>query len=230
LGKDHHRTILGRRESQKVHPTKRVSPAQVQFLFVATAHPESAAWPVRQLATVAGISKSTAAQLRRDLVDVGLLDERSGRYYFRNEEQQKGQLVAGYSQVLRPKLFINRFRSADQDPIDLIKRLRSLEGKQVRFSLTGGPAAELLQHFYRGIETPLFLEGAVPGLWNELRLLPDKAGPVILLRSFGDLSFWKNIDELPIAHPWLIYAELMHSDDSRAHEAAEELRKGFLVE
>ena len=30
------------------------------------------------------------------------------------------------------------------------------------------------------------------------------------------------------SHPWLIYAELMHSPDSRAHEAAEQLMAQFI--
>jgi hypothetical protein len=37
------------------------------------------------------------------------------------------------------------------------------------------------------------------------------------------------VEGLWVAHPWLIYAELMYSDDSRAHEAAEELRRERLA-
>lgn len=33
----------------------------------------------------------------------------------------------------------------------------------------------------------------------------------------------------PLAHPWLIYTELMYSSDLRAHEAAEELKREFLT-
>jgi hypothetical protein len=230
FGQDHHRTILGRREDQKTRLPRRITPAKVQFLFTVAAHPESAAWPVRQLASVAGISKSKAAELSQELMAANLLEKRSDVFYFRTAEQQKDQLLTGYAQVLRPKLFIKRFRSSDQDPGVLLKRLTSLKLDQLQYSLTGGPAADLLQHFYRGLEIPVFLAAEMPALQQQLRLLPDKNGPVVFLRSFGTLTSWKEIDGIPIAHPWLIYAELMQSDDPRAHEAAEELRREFLTE
>ncbi|HVN77437.1 MAG TPA: type IV toxin-antitoxin system AbiEi family antitoxin [Terriglobia bacterium] len=229
LGRDYRRTILGRQEIKKSHQVKRATPAQVKFLFTLAAHPESAAWPVRQLAAVAGISKSQAAEVRQALLETGVIVEKAERFQFPTAEQQKDQLLLGYSQVLRPKLLVNRFRSPDRDPQDFIKRLRPILGDKIHYSLTGGPASELLQHFYRGIETPIFLVETTPALLSQLRLLPDKAGPVILLHFFGGLALWKSVKGVPIAHPWLIYAELMHSDDPRAHEAAEELWEEFLA-
>ena len=98
----------------------------------------------------------------------------------------------------------------------------------MKFALTGGPAADLLQHFYRGLEVPLFLSETGPVVHQKLRLLPDRSGPVVVFRAFGTPVFWRTVQELPIAHPWLIYAELMDSADPRAHEAAEELRREFL--
>jgi hypothetical protein len=63
---------------------------------------------------------------------------------------------------------------------------------------------------------------------SKLRLIPDKAGPLIFLRSFGTVPFWRETVPFPVAHPCLIYAELMYSPDARAHEAAEELKREFL--
>jgi hypothetical protein len=99
----------------------------------------------------------------------------------------------------------------------------------VRFSLTGGPAAELLQHFYRGPDTPLFLDRWNADIQKRLELLPDRQGPVMVLHAFGEPVFWKTLQGVTVAHPWLIYAELMHSEDPRAHEAAEELRREFIA-
>jgi hypothetical protein len=61
-----------------------------------------------------------------------------------------------------------------------------------------------------------------------LRLLPDRTGPVVLLKPFGAMVYWKEFDGRMVAPPWLVYAELLTSDDPRAREAAEELRRGFL--
>jgi len=38
----------------------------------------------------------------------------------------------------------------------------------------------------------------------------------------------RNTDPFPLAHPWLIYSELMNSAEPRAHEAAEELKREYL--
>jgi hypothetical protein len=62
---------------------------------------------------------------------------------------------------------------------------------------------------------------------QELRILPDRSGPVILLRAFGEVAFWQQRDHHMLAPPWLIYAELLNSDDPRAHEAAKELQQSL---
>ena len=98
----------------------------------------------------------------------------------------------------------------------------------IRSSLTGGPAAELLQHLYRGPEIPIFLSQWSPEIQERLRLLPDRQGFITVMRAFGEPAFWRELGGLTVAHPWLIYAELMNSADPRAHEAAEELRRKFL--
>ena len=89
-------------------------------------------------------------------------------------------------------------------------------------------AAYALQKFYRGMELPVFIDAFSDQLRRRLRILPDKTGPIILLRSFGTIPFWREAEPFPLAHPWLIYSELMNSSDPRAHEAAEELKREYL--
>ena len=99
----------------------------------------------------------------------------------------------------------------------------------VRYSLTGGPAADLLQRYYRGPELPVHVSDVNDGWLRRLKLLPDRAGSVILLRSFGEVVFWREIEGFWVAPPWLIYAELMSSEDPRAHEAGERIRQELIV-
>ena len=58
--------------------------------------------------------------------------------------------------------------------------------------------------------------------------MPDRDGAVILLKGFGQVPYWKAVDGKMLAHPWLIYCELMYSSDPRAHEAAAELEEVIL--
>jgi hypothetical protein len=94
--------------------------------------------------------------------------------------------------------------------------------------LTGGVAAFALQRFYKGPELVIFLENPSDSMSRQLQLIPDREGPITILRGFGRLSYWRQVNDFTIAHPWLIYAELMRSDDPRAHEAAAELKDEFL--
>jgi hypothetical protein len=91
------------------------------------------------------------------------------------------------------------------------------------------PRMKLLQKFYRGLELPIFIESLNDQLRRQLRIIPDKSGPLIFLRSFGSIPFWRESGSVPIAHPWLIYSELMYSPDPRAHEAAEEIKREYLI-
>jgi hypothetical protein len=61
-----------------------------------------------------------------------------------------------------------------------------------------------------------------------LRLVPDRQGPITLFRPFGRRWQWKAVESVLVAHPLLIYAELLQSDEPRALEAAEQIRERFL--
>ena len=62
-------------------------------------------------------------------------------------------------------------------------------------------------------------------LSSQLRLLPDRKGPITLLRLCSPHVLWRDSERRPVAHPWLLYAELVQKDDARALEAAGEIRK-----
>lgn len=229
LGTNYSRTILGRSEPMRTGLGRLLSPAVVQILFAFACSPESSNWTVRELASAAGVSKSKAADARRQLLSDGTLQGVAGERRLRDPKILRERLLTGYTQVLRPRLLVNRFRSQERNSEEFIRRLpRRLEATGMKFALTGGPAADLLQHYYRGAEVPLFLGETSPAVFQKLRLLPDQSGPVVVLRAFGAAVFWRTVREIPVAHPWLIYAELMDSADPRAHDAAEELRREFL--
>ena len=229
LGSNYSRTVLGVKEPQVHRESASQGAARIQLLFTFAADPKASAGTVRQLAEVSGLSKSRVAKLREELVNEQILKKTPGGYEVRNKKQLQQILLAGYEQTLRPKLLINRFRAPDSTAEQLLPRFKeTFATLSAKWSVTGGPAAFQLQHYYRAPEIPLFVEMAPDELLRKLRLLPDRNGPITLLRSFGVLPFWKEISGVTVAHPWLIYAELMHSPDSRAHEAAEQLRTEFI--
>jgi hypothetical protein len=225
----YHWTVLGRLERSRNRKTSRPTPATLQVMFTVAAHPEAAQWSVRQLAVAAGVSKSKAATTLNQLLSEGVFRKHEDKYWPTDPAALNERLLAGYRQVLRPHLLVGQFRSPDNTVQEFLERLRSISKQgRVRYSLTGGPAAFALQRLYTGPHAPIFIEPVERDLLRTLRLLPDESGPVILLRVFGDLVFWRKDRDVSLADPWLIYAELMSDPLPRAHEAAEYLRKEFL--
>ncbi len=228
LGRSFERTIVGQPETSKIDKASVLSAPNVKALFAFATNPIHDKWTVRGLAEVAGISKSKAAQVRQQLMSEGLLRLHDGRIAL-VMDKAKDLLLQGYGQVLRPSLLVNRFRPQEQNPDKFISQLgKVLHETNTPWSLTGGPAADILTHFYRGEETPIFISDVTPAVLKKLRLMPDRDGTVILLKGFGQVPYWKEVGGKMLAPPWLIYCELMYSSDPRAHEAAAEVEAVIL--
>ena len=230
LGRHYERTIIGNKENTDSKEGPRLTPASTQLLFTFATTEEAGAWPVRKLAEASGLSKSNVANVRQQFVDREIFKKSGRGFEVRDKERLQEELLRGYEIALRPKLLIGRFHSPHKDQDGMIAEInKTSRDLSIRWSATGGPAAYALQKFYRGLELPIFIDSFSDQLRRRLRIIPDKVGPVILLRSFGTVTFWRNADSFPLAHPWLIYSELMNSPDPRAHEAAEELKREFLT-
>lgn len=230
LGDDYYVHLLGRREARPEPTARRPSPALIQLFFVLLARPETADLPVRKLGHVAGISKTAAATGRQRLVRLGILARGGNRTYrVTDRELLVNDFLTGYVQVLRPHLRIGRFRALERDLDLFLKNVtRAAKRTNVRWGVTGGPAAFALDRFYRGDEIPIFVTPFKPALQRALRLVSDRHGPVTLLRAFGREWAWRGVGDVIVAHPWLIYVELLQRGEPRALEAAEQIREKYL--
>jgi hypothetical protein len=229
LGQNYTRTIVGNKEGSTEKEEKSLTPAKVQLLFTFAATDEARNWTVRQLAGASGLSKSHIAQVRQQLAKEGILRRVGDAHELSREPKVEEYLVRGYEQVLRPKLVFNRFRSEESSPEKALDKMKPiLDELSIKWSVTGGLAAYALQRFYKGTELALFLDFFSDQAERQLRLLPDINGPITLLRGLGKVAYWRELKGITLAHPWLIYSELMRSSDPRAHEAATELKGEFL--
>lgn len=229
LGSNYHSLVLGKPEMRSAEK-KSPGAATIQVLLALAAQAETWDWPIRQLAAVAGVSKTIAAEVRRRLVEEGTLKQgQDGMWQLMHPQAVRERCLTGYSQLLRPRLLINRFRSFEKDPDKFAAEFIHLVSKSgKKCALTGGAGAFVLQHFYRGPETAIFVEEITPDIERRARLLPDPRGEIVLLRAFAEsLVFWKFLRDVWVAHPLLIHLELLQQDDPRAHEAAERIREEF---
>lgn len=229
LGDRYNWTLIGSPASETVLERRPITAAQLQVLFQFATCPESVNWPVRGLAAATGVSKSKVAQARKQLLLEGLLTHKGKAYQLGSKELLAERLTSGYAHALRPKLSLGRFRFVEKTAELFLLRLKNNPAPKVRYALTGGFAAAFLQHFYRGPEVSIFIEPGNRQTAQAIRLLPDREGPVTLLRAFGEAVFWEKHEGHILAPPWLVYAELLTIDDPRAHDAAREFRSQFLT-
>ena len=230
LGGDLHVLVLGRRNPLPHPVARRPSPALIQLLFVLLADPAAAGWSVRALAEAAGTGRTAAAAARQRLLGEHMLRRGEGTFHVMDRRKLADQFVDGYSRILRSHLQLGRFRALERQSGRLLKHLAQVAARaDLGWAVTGAPAAFALQRFYRDDEVPMFLTDLRPDTQRELRLVPDREGPVLLFRAFGTHYAWRKVGDLWVAHPWLIYAELVHRDEPRAYEAADQLREEYLT-
>ena len=104
-----------------------MTPAAVQLLFQFATNPESANWTVRDLAAAVGLSKSKVAELRLQFAHEGIFaahgGEKSPAVTRDLTRELRDRLISGYSQILRPKLLIGRFRYEEPSVDQFVARL-----------------------------------------------------------------------------------------------------------
>lgn len=159
-----------------------------------------------------------------------MIHDLGDRFQISNPQHLADDLLSEYRQILRPRLTIGRFRSPRRTAEGFLAQLgETAQTGGFRAALSGGHAAYRLQGLLSERAVTVFVQRSTEELCKTLRLLPDREGPITLLRGFGEVAFWRRIDDLYLAHHWLVYAELMFGRDPRSHKAAEELRKEFLA-
>lgn len=230
LGDDHHVLVLGRREAATEPTARRIGPALIQLAFVLLVEPAAADWPLRKLAAAAGIGKTAAATGRERLTRLGLLAQtRDGGLRVADAKHLADEFVIGYGRVLRPHIHVGRFRAQEPDEAAFLKKVvKAAKEQHTDWAVTGGAAAYAVDRFYRGAEIPILTRPFTPDLQRALRLVPDRQGAVVILATFGDRWRWQTVGDLHIAHPWLVYAELVNTGDARALEAAAQFRDAHL--
>ncbi len=230
IGEQYIARIQGQRAERRP-PTEKVLRAPAyRVLFALLADPELVSASSRALAEAAGgVSPQTAVDLRKRLLARGVLLRTRGalRWTPGRRSDALDMLVAGFS-ALMPGLMIGRYRAKQRTPeaveAELTPRLPSV----AEWRWGGGAAAIRLTGLYRGDRTIVYLREPDPERVRALPLVPDTEGEVALLRGPGPLAF--KGPEPDVAHPLLVYLDLLTEGHERAREAAAEIYRRYLDE
>jgi hypothetical protein len=196
-----------------------------QLVFAVLAQPELLNEPIRQIAVAAGVGKTAAADQLLRLEQQGLIHR--GRGVIVDRRALLDRWLSAYAEVVRPAWLVGRFRPQARDP-EAVERMIEAAWRKRSWAYGGTAAAWRMARFYRGEETVLHVNAApTEEALRQLRVVPDRsAGPLTILWTPGTIAYAGTAPHL--AHPLLVYTEMMASADPRAREAAAELRERVL--
>lgn len=226
VGQNYLAYVEGRRPQSPSRHGRGLGARSYQVLFALLARPELVNAPIRSLAEAAGVRKTTAADMLQRLKDEGLIvRDKAGRRIARPTILMD-RWLAGYADKLRPRLLVGRYRAATREPLAFEKHVEDALSDHLNWAWGGATAGYRLTQHYRGEATTLHVATQPGTLQRQLNLLPAKDGPIVVLRVPGPLALEGPAPH--VAHPLLVYTELLAEGDERAREAAEEIRSRYL--
>lgn len=228
------RLALGERylaqiEGKTLPPPERpagIRSAGYRVLFALMAWPELAGRPQREIGERAGTSRTAVSALLQRLTQEGHLLGRDRRRRLVVGEELLRRWTVGYTDILRPALFIRRYRMPQGGREVLVRRLEAMV--EDRYAWGGGMAASRLGGTFVGERVTLHVRESSAAL----PLSPDPHGPIHVLRIPGPLAWHSGSPTwdgggVQSAHPLLVHAELMDQRGDRALRAAADLRAQF---
>jgi hypothetical protein len=178
----------------------------------------------RDIAKAAGVALGSIAWVIRELKEKGhVVQQGRDKWKLIHKSKLLDLWVGGYGTRLRPSLIVGRYQPPETDLEQTLGVLGSeLEDKKISWALTGGFAADILTRHFRGEQLSFFAQDWPSDLVKRLRWLPSEQGRVTVLRKFSPVVAFnlESPDLQPVAHPLLIYAELMFQGRERELETA----------
>lgn len=214
--------------------TERLSqPSGLKLLFALLAQAPAISKSYRDLARVSGVALGSVAWIIRDLKAQGYLAQTKKEVWQLTPKRKLLDLwIGGYGGRLRPKLLLGRYQAPESQLEETLPRLQGeLENRKISWALTGGFAADLLTRHFRGNQLSFFVQEWPTDLVKRLKWLPSPNGPVTVLRKFSPLVVFgpESPSSQPIAHPLLVYAELMFQGRERELETGKILYDRYLT-
>jgi hypothetical protein len=229
-----HIQIQGKKPTQiaEAKSERLTQPSGLRILYALLTQPGENWGTYRDIAKAAGVALGSIALVMRGLKEKGYLIE-EGRDEWRLTQKRKllDLWVEGYAARLRPHLLIGRYQPSDAHLEQTLRVIGSeLEERKFSWALTGGFAADIMTHHFRGEQLSFFTQEWSLDLTRRLKWLPSDRGPVSVLRKFSPLVAF-NLETRrsePVAHPLLVYAELIFQGRERELETAKIVYDKFL--
>lgn len=207
--------------------------AGAQVTFILLADPRAAGWPVRELATAAGVSLGTVSVVLTDLRAGGYLTPAPSRSLARGGELLS-RWAEAYTLSLAPRLLLGRF---DAPGVDWPTALKALPAAGVQAG--GELAASILDPHLRPSGATLWAPQLPDRLLARWRMRRADQGAVLVRRRFWAPAALLGDPDSPSAQNGktavphlaalvpsvLVYGDLVASGDPRLREHADRIRQ-----
>lgn len=178
------------------------------------------------LARVAEVHASTVSIRLRRMEEEGLVHRTESGRVVADREELLEHWLEGYRRVARSRLMLGKFRARETDPDEFAARGERELGDLLPWALGGAAGADRLTGYYRSGLTVIHGDSSLESVPHRLGLLRDeRGGNVLLIRA--PFAAALQGPRAHVAHPILLYGELLAHSDKRHHEAAAELRRAF---
>jgi hypothetical protein len=221
-----HIQIQGRKPTQiaEAKSERLTQPSGLRVLYALQTQPPENWGAYRDLARATGVALGSIAIVMRELKAKGYLVQESRDDWRLTQKRRLLDLwVEGFGARLRPNLLIGRYQPGESNLEQTLQILQNeLEDKNISWALTGGFAADILTRHFRGEQLSFFAQEWPSDLIRRLKWLPSDRGPVTVLRKFSPLVAF-NLEtprSQPVAHPLLVYAEIIFQRRERELETA----------
>jgi hypothetical protein len=197
--------------------------ASYQLIFSILAQPELLKAPLRRIASAAGVGKSAVGDQLKRLTQEGIV----GNGHILRRRDLLNRWLSAYPDVVRPAWLHGRYRARTSDPKGLEREIAQAWGERL-WAFGAGAAAWCMNGHYRGEGTVIHVGKVPTDELGRLRALRDNDGPLTILVTPGTIAYAGL--EPHLAHPLLVFTEMITSFDPRMREAAGELSERFLKE
>ena len=190
----------------------------MKVVFVLLCRPELVGTTLRNLAKAAQVALGTVGPVIADLENRGYFVQRDKKVVT-NTKKLMEEWVIRFPDVLRPKLFRNRYQADTERLLTLnLQAQHAFWGAEV--------AAQRLTGYLKPERFTIYLRADAKVLLNQARMRLDPKGNTELLQAFW--NFPQDPDHPDLVPPLLAYADLMATQDGRNLETARLLYERFL--
>ncbi len=197
---------------RRVTPGRCWNPQGMKVLFLLLTESSALQWTYREIAKKSGVSLGTVSNVIQEAIGRQYLLKWDKGYRWGNKARMIDLWTANYAEILLPRLDIEHYQGT----------MEHWEADGVL--LPAGETAAAMAGLMKSTNLQFWRQGGIARVIARNRWRAEANGNIEVIKAF-----WPEIRTFAKAVPWLlVYAGLMALDDSRCHEAAEEVRRIYL--